>query len=171
MWVTVKTKDGNLIRLVYRPGSLPGSDCHLINYLPEERDNVIMATDAQDTLLVGVFNGQKTEWFGSISPTDQAGTACKNFCFTNRLVQLFKRPTRNRNTLYLVVVDSPSDFSATGIAQTGTSDHTAEEVLFKKISSERQTIQSAAMGLPESQMLCTASTSQLQQLGWCSPAK
>ena len=133
IWCSVQTQSGVLLLgAAYRPGSLPGSNCTLFNYLSEHLDNIVQSTKAQRVLILGDFNVHHKEWLNSHSQTDQAGVACKTFCLAHGLEQIVTKETRQNNILDLVLVDSPAQFTASVKAHVGTSDHCSVEVVFKK---------------------------------------
>ena len=65
---TVKTHAGNLlVGAVFHPGSLPGTDSRLIDYLSDNLDSVIQTTGSDRVMIRGDFDVHHQEWLGSKS--------------------------------------------------------------------------------------------------------
>ena len=70
---------------------------------------------------VGDFNAHNSDWIHSVSDTDKAGELMQEFVQLNGMLQLVDFPTREGNTLDLIMTDFEG--TTTAAAHIGTSDH------------------------------------------------
>ena len=91
---------------VYRPGSCPGHDTRLTEYLDDNLADI--RSLGSNIILAGDFNVHNREWLCS-TKTTIAGEAMEEFCASHHLTQPVTHPTRGDNTLHLIISDQPTD--------------------------------------------------------------
>ena len=80
MWLTTTTQRGKLLMgIVYRPGSLPGSDDSMIQYLDANLDLIQQQHKISTSVILGDFNVHHQTWLSSKSPTDKVGRTTEQF--------------------------------------------------------------------------------------------
>ena len=135
MWLSVTLRTQKvLIAAVYRP---PSANCDIISYLDTTTLSKLSIFSAQSVVLLGDFNVHHMEWLGSHT-TDAAGCRTE-MCNTLGLTQVVKEPTREDQTLDLVMIDR--DATCKTFPRLGTSDHNPVLIKLNCASTQGQTYQ------------------------------
>ena len=104
VWLSIRIRPGRKVVLcaAYRPGSLPGNDISMVDYLDQTID--VARVDAQHLIIAGDFNAHNTAWLGS-SRTTPAGEKLEDLCALHHLQQHVMEPTRGNALLDLIMSD------------------------------------------------------------------
>ena len=128
----------SVVSLVYLHlvGIRSGDEDYLLCYTPKSSLALRLLIVAQQymldnpdrkVVLLGDFNLHNQDWITSCS-TDAAGIEAEEMCAMFGLKQLVDFPTREHNTLDLVM--SPTPGAATPVEPMGSSDHVSVSITF-----------------------------------------
>ncbi|XP_065182533.1 uncharacterized protein LOC135813361 [Sycon ciliatum] len=129
VWLSIRIRPGRKVVLcaAYRPGSLPGNDISMVDYLDQTID--VARVDAQHLIIAGDFNAHNTAWLGS-SRTTPAGEKLEDLCALHHLQQHVTEPTRGNALLDLIMSDLGNPTVRLG-PPIGRSDHATILAEFK----------------------------------------
>ena len=141
IWITVQLQSGSnvVVCAAYRPGTCSDSDISMIEHIDSTIDRV--RRQESDIIIAGDFNVHNRAWLHS-TRTSVAGEAAEDMCALHGLIQHVLEPTRDANTLDLVMTDFQDHVHIQVLPPIGKSDHaviiaTCSSQLLKEKSTRR----------------------------------
>lgn len=124
------------IAVLYRPPRSPDKDFKAtLDILQNKMDEVTDDTRSPDIYILGDFNLPSIDWeYNCVKPdticeSPEATSLVLDFIDKNFLTQMVKKPTRENNTLDLILTNKPQDVLKITVEDTKLSEHRVVEAL------------------------------------------